>query len=59
VEAGFETRQVFDIDISLIVTEYRAQVLVDETGKRFVAQFPQGINKAAQYGQMLKAHAVY
>ena len=58
-EAGFETRQVFDINISRLVTEYRAQVLVDETGKRFVAQFPQGINKAAQYGQALKAHAVY
>jgi len=58
-DAGFEKRQVFDIDISRIVTEYRAQVLVDEKGKRFVACFPEGITKATQYGNSLKAHAVY
>ncbi len=57
--AGFETRQVFDIKIARVVTEYRAQVLVDGNGKRFVAPFPQGVTKAAQYGIGLKAHAVY
>jgi transposase len=30
-EAGFEARQVFDIDISRVVTEYRAQVLEDDS----------------------------
>ena len=58
-EAGFETRQVFDIEISRLVTEYRAQVLVNENGKRFVAPFPKGVTKAVQYGGSLKAHAVY
>ncbi len=56
---GFETRQVFDIDISRIVTEYRAQRLIDEQGRRFVAPFPEGVTKAVQYGDQLKAHAVY
>ena len=42
-----------------MVTEYQAQVLVDEQGKRFVASFPDGVTKAVQYGSQLKAHAVY
>ena len=58
-EQGAETRQVFDIDISRVVTEYQAQVLVDEQGKSFVASFPDGVTKAVQYGSQLKAHAVY
>jgi len=57
--AGFETRQVFDIDISRIVTEYQAEILVDEHGKHFVANFPDGVTKAVQYGHQIKAHAVY
>lgn len=56
---GFETRQVFDIDISRFVTEYRAQILENEQGKRFVAPFPKEVSKAVQYGPQLKAHAVY
>jgi len=58
-EAGFETRQVFDIDISRLVTEYQAQVLKNDQGKSFVAPFPEGVSKAVQYGNQLKAHAVY
>ena len=58
-DRGFETCQVFDIDISRVVTEYRAQVLENEQGKRFVAPFPEGVSKAVQYGDQLKAHAVY
>ncbi len=56
---GYESRQVFDIDISRVVTEYRAQILVDENANRFVASFPEGVTKAVQYGSGLKAHAVY
>lgn len=56
---GFETRQVFDIDISRIVTEYQAEIVEDEKGNRFVAPFPKGVTKAAQYGDGIKAHAVY
>ncbi len=58
-QVGFESRQVFDIDISRLVTEYRAQILEDEKGQRFVAPFPEGVTKAAQYGVGVKAHAVY
>lgn len=56
---GFERRQVFDIDISRIVTEYQAEIVQDENGNRFVAPFPKGVTKAAQYGHGIKAHAVY
>ena len=58
-EIGHESRQVFDIDISRVVTEYQAQVLEDKKGKRFTALFPQGVTKAVQYGISLKAHSVY
>jgi len=58
-QVGFETRQVFDIDISRVVTEYRAQILEDKKGNRFVAPFPDGVIKAAQYGAGIKTHSVY
>ena len=58
-QVGFETRQFFDIDISRIVTEYRAQILESDKGSRFVAPFPAGVTKAAQYGKGIKAHSVY
>lgn len=57
--AGFEKRQVFDVFIKRVVTEYQAEILIDEDGMRYVAQFPKGISKATQYGNTLKAHAVY
>jgi transposase len=58
-EVGFERRQVFDIYVARNVIEYQAQILEDEAGARFVAQFPEGVDKAVQYGNSLKAHAVY
>jgi transposase len=58
-EAGHESRQVIDIDISRFVTEYRAQILEDNQGNRFVASFPPGVNRPVQYGLSLKANAVY
>jgi len=58
-EVGFESRQVIDIEMSRIVTEYRAQILEDTEGKRFVAAFPKGVSRPIQYGQSIKAHAVY
>lgn len=57
--AGFETRQVIDIKISRVVTEYRAQVLEDKNGNRYVAEFPEGVTRPVQYGNELKANAVY
>lgn len=58
-EAGFESRQVVELEISRIVKKYRAQILEDTEGKRYVAEFPKGINRPIQYGQSIKAHAVY
>lgn len=56
---GFESRQVFDIDIRRVVTEYRAEVLIDQFGNRFTASFPESVTKAVQYGNGVKAQAVY
>ncbi len=56
---GHETRQVIDIDISRFVTEYQAQVLEDDQGNRYVAPFPEGVSRPVQYGNSLKANAVY
>ena len=57
--AGFDKRQVFDIEVSFIVTEYRAEVLMNELGETFVAEFPKGVTEPAQYGIGVKATSVY
>ena len=56
---GFEARQLFDLEISLHVTEYRAEVWIDEQGNRYVAPFPEGVTRPAQYGVGIQAHSVY
>lgn len=58
-QAGYESRQVVDLSVKVHVTEYRAEVLEDEFGKRYVAQFPKGVTKAVQYGGGVKAESVY
>lgn len=58
-EVGFESRQVVDIPISAVVTEYRARILEDARGRRYVAPFPAQVTRPVQYGAKLKAHAVY
>ena len=58
-EDGYEARQVVDLDIHKIVTEYRAQVLKDSLGKTYRADFPEGVNRPVQYGVNVKVHAVY
>ena len=58
-EDGFETRQIFDIDISRVVTEYQAQRLINEKGQCFIGPFPDEVTKAVQYGKGIKAHIVY
>lgn len=59
VDVGFESRQVVDLEISRVITEYRVQILEDETGKRFIAPFPEGLSRPIQYGQSIKSHSVY
>jgi transposase len=56
---GFDCRQVFDIDISRIVTEYQAEILENAQGQRFTAPFPTGVTKAVQYGNGVKVQSVY
>ena len=56
---GFESRQVFDVEFSVRVTEYRAEILKDRRGQQFVAEFPDGVTELAQYGDSVKAHSVY
>lgn len=58
-EVGYEARQVFNIEIQRVVTEYRAQILEDAHGQRFTAPFPLEVSKAVQYGNGVKAQAVY
>jgi transposase len=58
-DIGYDCRQVFDIDIRRLVTEYRAQILQDQNGQRFTAPFPAHVTKAVQYGNGVKAQAVY
>lgn len=56
---GFEIRQVIEIEISKKVTEFRAEILEDAKGNQFVAQFPDGVTRPVQYGNSIKAQAVY
>lgn len=56
---GFESRQVIEIEISRVVTEYRSEILEDKNGNQFVAEFPEGVTRPVQYGTVLKAQAVY
>ena len=56
---GFEARQVFDMEVSFLVKEYRAEILENEKGEQYVAEFPEGVTEPAQYGSTIKAHSVY
>ena len=48
-----------DIEIKRAVTEYRAQILEDDNGKKYIASFPKGITSDIQYGNNAKAHSTY
>lgn len=58
-DVGYEARQVIDLDISKVVTEYQAQILEDQNGKRYVAPFPDGVTRPVQYGIGVKVNSVY
>jgi len=58
-ESGYEARQVIDLNISRVVTEYRAEILKDQQGNRYVAPFPEGITRPVQYGNSVKVNSVY
>ena len=54
-----EKRQVIDIVIHRHVTEYRAEVLEDEQGREYRAEFPPRVTRPVQYGSSIRAAAVY
>lgn len=56
---GVEKRQVFDIEVSFSVTEYQAEVLINNAGEVYVAEFPEGVTEPAQYGLGVKSTSVY
>jgi transposase len=58
---GEEKRQVFDLpETGLIVTEHRAAIHgCAACGRRMRAAFPEGVVSPAQYGERIKAAAVY
>jgi len=58
-DVGYESRQIIDIDIARVVTEYRAQILEDANGKQYTATFPAGVSRPVQYGIDVKIHSVY
>lgn len=58
-QAGYESRQVIDIDIATVVTEWRAEILEDNQGNRHIAPFPEGVTRPVQYGIGVKVNAVY
>lgn len=41
------------------MTEYQAQILEDQAGHQYVAPFPKDVTHVVQYGNSLKANAVY
>ena len=56
---GYESRQVADLDISMFVTEWQAEILEDQNGKRYIAPFPKNVTRPVQYGIGVKVNAVY
>lgn len=59
IPVGYQSRQVFDFEVSVFVTEYQAEILQSADGKKYVAPFPSTARKAVQYGAGIKANAVY
>ena len=58
-ENGYVARQIVDIKISRFITEYRAEILADNNGNQYIAEFPLGITRPIQYGSSVKANATY
>lgn len=51
---GYVSRQVIDIKLSALVTEYRAQKFADETGMQYVAPIPESVTRPMRYGENIK-----
>ena len=58
--AWYSSKQEFDIDINLTVTEFRAERLRHkETWKIITAEYPDKIKNNTQYWNSIKSHSVY
>jgi len=57
--SGYESRQVIDLKISRHVIEYRAEIVRNDIGQEYRADFPGEVTRPVQYGANLKAHAIY
>jgi exosome complex RNA-binding protein Csl4 len=51
--------RVVDIKIQRVITEYRAEILEDQNGNQTVADFPDKVKRQFQYGDSVKAQAIY
>lgn len=58
-EGGIDSRQVFDVEVNIRVTEHRAEQKRCVCGCTNKASFPDGVGISAQYGASVKAFAVY
>jgi transposase len=58
-QAGFDSRQIIEINITTEVIEHRAEILEDAKGNQFVAEFSGGVTRLVQYGLSVKAQSVY
>jgi len=56
---GYMRRQVVDIKIQRVITEYRAEILEDQDGNQLIADFPDKVKRQVQYGDSIKAQAIY
>jgi len=56
---GYIRHQVVDITIQRVVTEYRAEILEDQDGNQLIADFPDKVKRTVQYGDNIKAQAIY
>jgi len=56
---GIEKRQVVELKITSFVLEYQLEVLKDDEGKLYKAIPPEGVTRPIQYGNSIKAMAVY
>ena len=56
---GFESRQVFDVNVSMKVTEYRGEIVQNQNGTQWMAVFPRGIDYRTQYGNGVRVQSVY
>ncbi len=54
---GYMRRQVVDIKIQRVITEYRAEILEDQNGNQIIADFPDKVKRQVQYGDSIKAQA--